>query len=140
MSSKFKPAAFASALVLGSMALSQSAFAISPLSHGYQLSSPDGSQGDDKAAEGKCGEGKCGAGMMVGAGAGAGEDKCGEGKCGMRADTNMDGKVSAVEHAAQANAHFQAADTNKDGMVSADEMKAMHEGKCGEGKCGGNQH
>ena len=137
MSSKnMKPVALAvGALMLGGVALSQSAFAMTPLAQGYQQSVPDGE--GDKPTEGKCGEGKCGAGMMGGAGAAAaGEGKCGEGKCGMGADTNKDGKVSAAEHAAHAEARFKAADANHDGMVSAEEMKAMHEGKCGEGKCG----
>lgn len=106
MSSKFKPAAIASALVLGGIALSQSVFAMSPLSQGYQLSAPDGSQGD-KPTEGKCGEGKCGA------------------------DADKDGKVSAAEQAA-----FDKVDGDKDGKISMAERKAAHEGKCGEGKCG----
>ena len=70
----------------------------------------------------------------------AGEGKCGEGKCGMdKMDTNKDGMVSKAEHAAAADAMFTAADTNKDGNMSADEMKKAHEGKCGEGKCGGDK-
>ena len=47
----------AGALVLGSMALANSAFAMSPLGQGYALAASD--HGDH--AEGKCGEGKCGA-------------------------------------------------------------------------------
>lgn len=127
MSNKFKPAAIASALVLGSLALSHSAFAMNPLPQGYQLSLPDGSHGDDKPTEGKCGEGKCGEGKC-------GEDKMhGEGSCGEGPDANKDGKVSTDEQTA-----FDKIDTNKDGKISMDERKAAHEGKCGEGKCGGH--
>lgn len=118
-----KPVALAAgALMLGGIALSQSAFAMNPLSQGYQLSSPDGGHGDGKPTEGKCGEGKCGEGKSHG-----------EGKCGEGPDANKDGKVSADEQAA-----FDKMDTNKDGKISMDERKAAHEGKCGEGKCGGH--
>ena len=65
----------ASAALLGSMALSTSAFAMDSLAQGYLLSASDhkgeeGKCGSDKAEEGKCGEGKCGS------------DKAEEGKCG----------------------------------------------------------
>ena len=60
----------ASAALLGSMALSTSAFAMDSLAQGYLLSA-----GDHKGEEGKCGEGKCGSDK-------AEEGKCGEGKCG----------------------------------------------------------
>jgi uncharacterized low-complexity protein len=116
------------ALLLGGLAVSQSAFAVKQLGNGYQVTSPDGA----KATEGKCGEGKCGADKMK-----TTEGKCGEGKCGMaQIDTNKDGVITKAEHAAHANGMFAAMDKNKDGKVSADEMKASHEGKCGEGKCG----
>lgn len=110
------------ALLLGGLAVSQSAFAVKQLGSGYQVNTPDGA----KAAEGKCGEGKCG-----------------EGKCGMmKADKNKDGTITKAEHRAHADAMFASMDKNKDGKISAAEMKAMHEGKCGadkakmEGKCG----
>jgi uncharacterized low-complexity protein len=133
MSSKIlKPATLVGAVVLGSLALTQSAFAFGTLAQGYALAATAG----DKPAEGTCGadktkhEGKCGADKA------GHEGKCGEGKCGMAMDTDKDGMVSAAEHAAGAQARFAAADKNKDGMVDATEMKAGHEGKCGEGKCG----
>ncbi|MGH8050281.1 MAG: HvfA family oxazolone/thioamide-modified RiPP metallophore [Arenimonas sp.] len=121
------------AILLGGLAISQSAFAVKQLGNGYQVTAPDGA----KAAEGKCGEGKCGAEMKKMAGAKATEGKCGEGKCGMsQADTNKDGVITKAEHTAQANSMFAAMDKNKDGKISSAEMKAKHEGKCGEGKCG----
>jgi uncharacterized low-complexity protein len=135
MSNKIlKPATLAGAVVLGALALSQSAFAFGTLAQGYALGA---STADAKPAEGSCGadkgkhEGSCGADK------GKAEGKCGEGKCGgMKMDADHDGMVSAAEHAAGAQAMFAAADANKDGMVDAAEMKAAHEGKCGEGKCG----
>ena len=138
MSSKIlKPATLVGAVVLGSLALTQSAFAFGTLSQGYALAAT----ADAKPAQGSCGadkakaahEGNCGADKAKA------EGKCGEGKCGMAMDTDKDGMVSAAEHAAHASAMFAAADKNQDGMVDATEMKAAHEGKCGEGKCGGNK-
>jgi uncharacterized low-complexity protein len=136
MTSKIlKPATLVGAVVLGGLALSSSAFAFSPLVQGYALAASTVAGEDKPATEGSCGgdkahhEGSCG----------ADKDKH-EGKCGMRMDTDKDGMVSAAEHAAHASAMFAAADTNKDGMVDAAEMKAAHaEGKCGEGKCGGQR-
>jgi len=101
-----------SAALAGGLALAGSAFAMQPLAQGYLLSAGDGA----KAAEGKCGEGKCGI------------DK---------ADTDKDGKVSQAEFVA---AHpdkadkFASIDANADGFLDAAEVKAHHEGKCGEGK------
>ncbi len=128
------------AILLGGLAVSQSAFAVKQLGNGYQVTTPDGA----KVAEGKCGEGKCGADKMkataatgTAAKAKVSEGKCGEGKCGMmKADTNKDGVITKAEHTTQANSMFAAMDTNKDGKISSAEMKARHEGKCGEGKCG----
>lgn len=112
MSNKpLKPVVMAAgALVLGSLALANSAFAMTPLAQGYLLSAGDAvatpgdtgdghdhaaAEGDDKAKE----EGKCG------------EGKCGEGQCGDdKADADADGK--------------------------AKEEGKCGEGKCGEGKCG----
>jgi uncharacterized low-complexity protein len=141
-----KPATLAAgAVVLGSFALAQSAFAFSPLAQGYLAGThavaadkpAEGSCGADKKAEGSCGgdhkaaEGNCGADK------GHAEGRCGEGKCGMaRMDANKDGMVSAAEHATAAQSMFAKADANHDGMVDATEMKAAHEGRCGEGKCG----
>ena len=81
MSSKtMKPLVLAaSAVVLG--ALAGSAFAMAPLSQGYQVA-----PGDDKAQEeGKCGEGSCGEEGTSGDdgdGKANEEGKCGEGSCG----------------------------------------------------------
>lgn len=111
------------AILLGGLAVSQSAFAVKQLGNGYQVTTPDGA---------KVAEGKCGADKMKMA-----EGKCGEGKCGMmKADTNKDGIITKAEHTTHANSMFAAMDTNKDGKISSAEMKAHHEGKCGEGKCG----
>ncbi|HVF34260.1 MAG TPA: hypothetical protein VND91_02935 [Candidatus Saccharimonadia bacterium] len=84
-----------------------------------------------------------GSGYMLSAG---GEGKCGEGKCGMgMADANKDGTVTRAEHTAHAAAMFAAVDTNKDGNVTQAERDVYHaahkgkEGKCGEGKCGGEK-
>ncbi|MCY1463074.1 hypothetical protein D9M71_809210 [compost metagenome] len=67
------------------MAMGSSAFAVEPLSQGYQLASAKAS-GEGKCGEGKCagsekathGEGKCGGDDK----ATQSEGKCGEGKCG----------------------------------------------------------
>ena len=135
-----KPLALAvGAALVGGMALSGSAFAMTDLASGYMVSAShaaaEASCGADKKAEGSCGgdkkaaaEGKCG------------EGKCGEGKCGVEMkDTDKDGKISSAEFAAAHNgdsSKFAAHDPNKDGFITADEMKAHKEGKCGEGKCG----
>ena len=126
------------AMLLGGLAVSQAAFAVTQLGSGYQVTTPD----DAKATEGKCGEGKCGADKMKMAEGKCGADKMkmAEGKCGMmKADTNKDGAISKAEHTAHADARFAGMDTNKDGKISGDEMKAHHEGKCGEGKCGADK-
>jgi uncharacterized low-complexity protein len=102
-------------------------FAMTELSSGYMVA---------EMAEGKCGEGKCG-------GAKATEDgKCGEGKCGMKTlDADSDGSITREEFMQGHEAMFGKMDANSDGVIDADEqeagMKAMKEGKCGEGKCGG---
>ena len=121
------------AMLLGGLAVSQSAFAVTQLDSGYQVTTPDG----HKATEGKCGEGKCGADKMKMA---DGKMKMAEGSCGMMmADTNKDGTITKAEHTAHANSMFTGMDTNKDGKISSVEMKAHHEGKCGEGKCGADK-
>ncbi|WP_409311669.1 EF-hand domain-containing protein [Pseudomonas putida] len=115
------------AALIGSMALSNSAFAVEPLAQGYQLASAK------VAGEGKCGEGKCGAGAKAGA-----EGKCGEGKCGdasfARTDSNHDGKVSRDEFLAVAKDRardFDTIDRNHDGFISeqeaADHLKAIYQ-------------
>lgn len=84
------------AALLGSMAFGSSAFAVEPLSQGYQLASAkvhgEGKCGGSNKAtqgEGKCGEGKCGGDKK----ASHGEGKCGEGKCGA-ADKAGDASVT----------------------------------------------
>ena len=152
-----KPIALAvGAALVGGMALSASAFAMTDLASGYMVTASqaagekkaEGSCGaDKKAAEAKCGadkkaEGGCG-GHKTGA-----EGKCGEGKCGMTVmDTDKDGKVSRAEFSAKHEgdaSKFDMHDANKDGFITADEAKAA-EGKCGgdkakgEGKCGADK-
>jgi len=132
-----KPIALAvGAALVGGLALSASAFAMTDLSSGYMVASA--TAGEPKAGEGKCGEGKCGMEKM---------------------DVDKDGKISTAEFGAAHKgdtSKFAAHDTNKDGYVTADELKAHKgaegkcggekaadpkkadmEGKCGEGKCGG---
>ena len=133
------------AALIGSMALSSSAFAVEPLAQGYQLVSAkvagEGKCGEGKCGgsakatqgEGKCGEGKCGASAKAGA-----EGKCGEGKCGdasfAKTDSNHDGKVSRDEFLAVAKdraGDFDKIDSNHDGFISeqeaADHLKAIYQ-------------
>lgn len=49
-------------------------------------------------------------------------------------DPDHDGKVSAAEHAAAAQAMFEKADADRDGMLSHEEMMAMHGGMGGMGE------
>lgn len=121
-----KPVALAiGAALVGGLALSSSAFAMTDLATGYML-------GGEQAA--KAGEAA----------------KTGEGKCGMEMDSNKDGKVSQTEFTAAhkgEESKFAILDANKDGSIDATEMKTHKarmegkcgEGKCGEGKCGGDQ-
>ncbi|MBF6024237.1 hypothetical protein [Lysobacter niastensis] len=108
-----KPVALAiGAALVGGLALSTSAFAMTDLTAGYML-------GGEQAA--KAGEGKCGVGKM---------------------DTDKDGKVSQAEYGAAHKgdtSKFAAHDTNKDGFIDEAELKAHMEGKCGEGKCGADK-
>lgn len=133
------------AALIGSMALSSSAFAVEPLTQGYQLASAkvagEGKCGEGKCGgsakatqgEGKCGEGKCGASAKAGA-----EGKCGEGKCGdasfAKTDSNHDGKVSRDEFLVVAKdraGDFDKIDRNHDGFISeqeaADHLKAIYQ-------------
>jgi len=116
------------AALIGSMALTSTAFAVEPLAQGYQLASAK------VAGEGKCGEGKCGGSGK----ASQSEGKCGEGKCGdasfTRTDSNHDGKVSREEFLAVAKdraADFDTIDRNHDGFISeqeaADHLKAIYQ-------------
>ena len=110
MSRSINKPALAAALT-GSLLLSASAFAATPLTQGYML-------GADAAAGEK---GKDGHGGMA------------------KMDTDQDGRISRAEYAAahkDGGGNFASHDTDGDGFISAAEMKAHHEGKCGEGKCG----
>ena len=131
------------ATLLGGMVLGNTAFAVEPLSQGYQLAAAktpgEGKCGEGKcgasakaSTEGKCGEGKCGASAKAGA-----EGKCGEGKCGdasfARTDTNHDGKVSREEFLVVAKdraGDFDKIDSNRDGFISeqeaADHLAAIY--------------
>ncbi|OUM31416.1 hypothetical protein B8W72_15645 [Pseudomonas putida] len=115
------------AALIGSIALTSSAFAIEPLAQGYQLASAK------VAGEGKCGEGKCAGSAKAGA-----EGKCGEGKCGdasfAKTDTNHDAQVSREEFLAVAKdraGDFDKIDSNHDGFISeqeaADHLKVIYQ-------------
>ena len=116
-----KPA-LVTATLAGGLLLAGSAFAATPLAQGYMLGAQDAAAATDaKAAEGKCGEGKCGMDKM---------------------DTDKDGRISQAEFGAAHDgdtSKFAAHDPNGDGFVDATELKALQEGKCGEGKCGGEK-
>src|SRR5688572_1239264 len=123
-----KPIALALGAIVGGLALSGSAFAMSDLASGY----------------------------MLGTGAAAPDNKAAEGSCGVeKMDTDKDGKVSKAEFGAAHKvdtSKFAAHDTNKAGFISLNEANATGEGKfganqvkkkagegkCGEGKCGGS--
>lgn len=126
MSLNRKPVAIA---VIGGLALAGSAFAMSNLAGGYMQSATAAT--DAAATQAKHAEGSCGMDKM---------------------DTDKDGKISKAEFAAAHDGKdekFAAHDGNGDGFIDAAEMDAHHkakakddkagmEGKCGEGKCGGN--
>lgn len=116
-----KPVSLAvTAVLVGGMGLSASAFAMTDLAQGYLLSAGEAT----KTAEGKCGMTKM--------------------------DSDKHGRISQAEFAAAHggdSSRFAAHDPDKDGFISAAELKAHHEGstaakkagmegKCGEGKCG----
>ncbi|HEY5782595.1 MAG TPA: hypothetical protein VIT66_12105 [Lysobacter sp.] len=107
-----KPVALAiGAALVGGLALSSSAFAMTDLATGYML-------GGEQAA--KAGEGKCGMDM----------DANKDGKVSQAEFT--------AAHKGE-ESKFTILDANKDGSIDATEMKthkARMEGKCGEGKCG----
>jgi len=113
----------------GGMNLASTAFAVEPLSQGYQLAAAD-KAGEGKCGEGKCGEGKCGGDAKATQAEGkCGEGKCGEGKCGdasfARTDTDDDGRVSLKELLAVAPKgaeEFKAIDSNADGYLSEAEV------------------
>ena len=143
-----KPVVLATTVLAGGVALAGAAFSITTLAQGYQLGEPQAQSATQDANAAKDAEGSCGADMKMGEGScGAdmksAEGKCGEGKCGMdKMDTDKDGKISKVEFAAAHDGKddkFAAHDPNGDGFIDAAEMKAHHEGKCGEGKCGADK-
>jgi uncharacterized low-complexity protein len=138
-----KPLALAiGAALVGGVAFSASAFAMTDLASGYMVSGAEAKTGTDKKAEGSCGS-KMAAEASCGADKKTAEGKCGEGKCGMdKMDSDKDGRISSAEFAAVHDgdaSKFGMHDTNKDGFISAEELKAHMEGKCGEGKCGGDK-
>ncbi|TDK54304.1 HvfA family oxazolone/thioamide-modified RiPP metallophore [Pseudomonas moraviensis] len=101
MSNKTSLGLAAIALAGGMSLASSAAFAVEPLSQGYQLASAD------KTGEGKCGEGKCGDDSFA------------------RTDTDHDGLVSLKELltvAPQGGEEFKAMDTNHDGFLSEGEV------------------
>lgn len=54
-------------------------------------------------------------------------------------DGDGDGRVSAAEHAAAAQAMFDKADADHDGSLSAGEMQAMHAGMASHDMAGGKK-
>ncbi|HHC74716.1 MAG TPA: hypothetical protein ENK78_06545 [Thiothrix sp.] len=112
-------------------AQAENPFSSNELSSGY-MQLADAS----KAGEGKCGEGKCGGEKTEK----SEEGKCGEGKCGMKhVDADKDGKVSKEEFMKAHEAMFAKMDKDSNGVLEGDELKMHKEGKCGEGKCGGEK-
>ena len=122
MSKIIKPLSVAVGVAfVGSLAISQAAtassFNLSDMDQGYQ---------------------------QVGEGHDHAEGKCGEGKCGMdKMDTDKSGTISQAEFTAAGKPadKFGTLDTDKNGQVTQAEMDAHHkaEGKCGDGKCGGDK-
>jgi uncharacterized low-complexity protein len=116
--SELKPLVAAISAVLASSAFTiptasadENPFTMTELSSGYMVA----------GKEGTCGEGKCGGMKMM--------------------DTDKDGAVSKEEFMKHHEEKFNKKDKNADGKLTDDEMKMMHEGKCGgmkmkEGKCG----
>jgi uncharacterized low-complexity protein len=108
-----KPVSLAvTAALVSGLGLSASAFAMTDLAQGYLLSAGEAT----KAVEGKCGMATM--------------------------DTDKDGRINQAEFAAAHKgdtSKFAAHDPNQDGFISAEEMKAHHEGKCGDGKCGADK-
>jgi uncharacterized low-complexity protein len=115
----------AGAVVIGSLALAGTAFAMSPLAQGYLLAA---SSADDKPKEGSCGEGQCGGDMAAAAtpaaeGTPVADDKaadgsCGEGQCG----------ADRMGAAAPAAAGTPVAEDGSDDAAADD--KADAEGTC----------
>jgi len=124
------------ATLFGGMLLGNSAFAVEPLSQGYQLASAK-TTGEGKCGEGKCGasgkasqaEGKCGEGKCGASGKAGGEGKCGEGKCGASGKAGGEGKCGEGKCG---DASFSRTDTNHDGKVSREEFLAVAKDRAGD--------
>lgn len=119
-------AAFTVNLAMISLASTENPFAATDIGMGYQVAEQHAGK-----SEGKCGEGKCGANRKPA------EGKCGEGKCGAgRRDADNDGELTKDEFLKAHEDIFAVMDADGDGAVDGTEMKAAHEGRCGEGTCG----
>lgn len=131
MSNKFmKPLSLAVGVAfVGSLAITQAAtassFSLVDMDAGYQLAGDPAAHADKAKHEGSCGEGKCGNKMFD------------------AMDANKDGSVTRAECDAHHDMMFKKMDANSDGSITRAEsdagMKAMHEGKCGEAKCGADK-
>lgn len=157
MSQTKKPVALAlgAAVATGTL-LAGSMFSMQAMAGGYMQEAG----AKTMAAEGKCGEGKCGGDKAKrDAASGMATGKRQHKPHMMSAmDTDKDGRMSRAEFNAAhkgSEGKFSAYDGNGDGFISQPEMdahhaamapgkiakeqhgKAMAEGKCGEGKCGG---
>jgi len=121
--SSLKPVSLAAtAVLIGSLGLSASAFAMNDLAQGYLLGAGEAVHASEaKTAEGKCGEGKCGMAKM---------------------DTDKDDRISQAEFGVAHDgdtSKFARHDADSDGFISAAEMKAHKDGKSAEGKCGADK-
>jgi uncharacterized low-complexity protein len=130
--SELKPLAAALGAILATSAFTlttanaeENPFTMTELSSGYMVAGKE-----DMGGEGKCGGMKMHEGMH-------------EGMCGMKMmDTDGNGSVSKEEFMQHHEKMFTKKDKNADGQLTKDEMKMMHEGKCGgkmksEGKTDG---
>ena len=105
-----------SAFTIPTASAEENPFTMTELSSGYMVAGKEG-----MGKEGMGGEGKCGGMKMM--------------------DADKDGAVSKEEFMQHHEEKFTKKDKNADGKLTDDEMKMMHEGKCGgmkmkEGKCG----
>lgn len=122
-------AILATAGLSGMANAAENPFALHELERGYSLSS--------SALEGGCGEGKCGEGKCGDSKSEKSDEKSSEHNAATELTTESDsvkamelstGDVEAVnESESESEQHSEESSTDK----------ASHEGKCGEGKCGG---